>query len=149
MMDYKKYPSNWKEISHHIRFVRAGGCCEWCGLKNGSVGRRDKDGKWYAIEDIGLMSVEQTLALFGKTLKKKPTTIILTVHHIGVDLPSGEKGDCHNKMDVRPENLAALCQRCHLKADMPIHIANRKKTLAKKRAAKIAATGQISFLGDK
>lgn len=34
-IDYKQYPKNWKEISNQIRFVRAGGRCEWCGAEHG------------------------------------------------------------------------------------------------------------------
>jgi hypothetical protein len=35
-MDRSKYPDNWEEISHHIRFVRAKGKCEWpeCGAEH-------------------------------------------------------------------------------------------------------------------
>jgi hypothetical protein len=29
-----KYPTNWKQISKHIRFVRAGNKCEKCGAEN-------------------------------------------------------------------------------------------------------------------
>ena len=28
------YPPDWPEISHRIRFERAGSCCEWCGAAN-------------------------------------------------------------------------------------------------------------------
>ena len=72
----------------------------------------------------------------------KLTTVVLTVHHIGVDYPTGEPGNPHDKMDCRDENLIALCQRCHLLADLPTHIANAKKTRLRKKAAKIAETGQ-------
>lgn len=30
-----RYPRKWKEISHRIRFERAGGKCEWCGAEHG------------------------------------------------------------------------------------------------------------------
>ena len=29
-----RYPSNWKEISAHIRYERAGNKCEWCFAEN-------------------------------------------------------------------------------------------------------------------
>lgn len=29
-MDRRRYPPDWEEISHRIRFVRAGGKCEGC-----------------------------------------------------------------------------------------------------------------------
>jgi 5-methylcytosine-specific restriction endonuclease McrA len=111
--DWNAYPKNWKEISKQIRFERAGGKCEWCGAVN---------------------------------CQPHPITgskVVLTVAHLGTDFADGSKGDKHNKMDVRPENLAALCQRCHLRYDIDEHIANRKITLAKRRAEKIAAAGQL------
>lgn len=42
--------------------------------------------------------------------------------------PDGTPGDKHNKMDVRPENLAALCQRCHLNFDRDEHTLNAART---------------------
>ena len=36
-IDRKRYPRNWRTISHHIRFIRAGGKCEQCGAKHGEV----------------------------------------------------------------------------------------------------------------
>ena len=41
--------------------------------------------------------------------------VVLTVAHID-----------HDKTNNRFNNLAALCQRCHLKHDLPHHINNRK-----------------------
>ena len=29
-----KYPPFWEKLSQHIRFVRAGNRCEWCGAEN-------------------------------------------------------------------------------------------------------------------
>lgn len=48
-------------------------------------------------------------------------------------------------MDVRPENLVALCQRCHLRADMPIHVENARQTRLRKKHAKAASVGQKSL----
>lgn len=41
--------------------------------------------------------------------------VILTVAHLN-----------HNPRDCVEDNLKALCQRCHLKHDLPEHIFNRK-----------------------
>lgn len=41
--------------------------------------------------------------------------VILTVAHID-----------HNKDNNRFDNLAALCQKCHLNHDLPQHVNNRK-----------------------
>ena len=32
-----RYPADWKLRSRFVRFVRAGGCCEWCGAKHGKA----------------------------------------------------------------------------------------------------------------
>lgn len=94
-MDRSKYPKDWPEISKRIRFIRAGNCCEWCGVWNHSF----REGTW----------------------------IVLTVAHLGVDKPDGTPGDKADTMDCREENLAALCQRCHLNFDRDDHIRNRRK----------------------
>lgn len=83
--DRALYPENWEEISHYIRFVRAGGCCEWCGASSGSL---------------------------------HPVTgsvVVLTVAHLDHDTT-------HNDED----NLAALCQRCHLGHDAGLHARHRR-----------------------
>lgn len=43
--------------------------------------------------------------------------------HLGTSFPDGRPGDKADKRDVRDENLAALCQRCHLAYDRQDHIA--------------------------
>lgn len=57
----------------------------------------------------------------------------MSVHHIGVPKPDGSPGDPHDKMDVRPENLIALCSRCHLRADRDLHVRNAARTRRRKR----------------
>lgn len=143
----ERYPENWREISHYIRFVRAGGKCEHpdCGVKHGAVGARDSDGKWHDLAEIEDMTESERYRLWWGG-QPKLTKIVLTTAHLGVDYPDGRKGDKHDKLDCRPENLAAWCQKHHLAYDMDEHIANRKITLAKKREAKITATGQQTFL---
>lgn len=34
-VDIRRYPPDWKEISHRIRFERAHGKCERCGAEHG------------------------------------------------------------------------------------------------------------------
>lgn len=142
-MDKSRYPPNWDDISHQIRFERAGGKCEWCGVEHGAIGARDKDGEWHDEKDIHHMNSTGGYLLFGHF--PSMVRIVLTTAHLGVDKPDGSPGDKQDKMDCRPENLAALCQRCHLNFDRDEHIANRKRTLAKKRTEKIRATGQLSL----
>lgn len=140
-MDNTKYPSDWKVISNRIRFERAGGKCEQCGAPhNAWIYRKlDDPAQWSLLDD------EEFVYFHGEEYADKPTRVILTVHHIGAPLPDGTPGNARDKMDVRDENLIALCQRCHLLADLPHHMENRKATLARKRRQRIAATGQQSL----
>lgn len=102
-MDYSRYPPDWKQISLRIRAERAGWQCEWCGAANGQP-----------HPDTG-------------------STVILTVAHLGTPHPDGTPGDKHDKLDVRDDNLAALCQRCHLNYDRDEHMANAAATRRRKR----------------
>ena len=109
-IDYTKYPSTWHDISRRIRFERAKNKCEWCGAEN-----------YQPHPETG-------------------SKVVLTVAHLGTQKPDGTAGDKHDKLDVRDENLAALCQRCHLNFDRDEHLFNSRRTRAAKR-------GQM-WLGD-
>ena len=117
-MERWRYPANWEEISLRIR-ERAQGACEWCGAKAGEL-------------------------IHGKP----GTRVVLTVHHIGVSKPDGSPGDRHDKMDCRPENLVALCQGCHLMADLPSHIARAKATRQRKTEQRLIDAGQLVLICD-
>lgn len=51
-----------------------------------------------------------------------PIKVVLTVAHLN-----------HQAGDDRPENLLALCQRCHLRLDRHQHAASAARTRAAKR----------------
>lgn len=95
-MNPKLYPRNWRKISARIRFGRAKNRCEWCGAEN-----------WAPHPVTG-------------------SKVVLTVAHLGTPWPDGRPGDKHDKRDVRAENLAALCQRCHLNYDRREHVASAR-----------------------
>lgn len=78
--------------------AESGWRCEWCGAVHG-----------------------QPHPLTG-------SIVVLTVHHKGAAHADGRPGDPDDKMDNRRENLAALCQRCHLKAEQDIRRAKRRAT---------------------
>jgi hypothetical protein len=106
-VDMNRYPKNWPQISLRIR-LRAEGICECegeCGAHHGRC----------TASNYGLHPVTGSKVIF-------------TVAHLGVDLPDGTKGNKHNKMDVRDENLKAMCQYCHLNFDRDEHLENRKAT---------------------
>lgn len=64
--------------------------------------------------------------------------IVLTVAHLGVPHSDGRSGDRGDKRDTREENLASLCQRCHLNYDREDHIRN----VAEKRRLQKVVAGQ-------
>lgn len=78
----------------------------------------------------------------GKPNPATGSKVVLTVAHLGVAHPDGRPGDKHDKLDCREENLAALCQKCHLTYDLDEHMANAAKT---RRQKKIDA-GQLELL---
>jgi 5-methylcytosine-specific restriction endonuclease McrA len=104
------YPKNWKELSLKIR-ERENNSCKFCGVKNHSFIRRKPKGEFEYLNEA------ETQALYKfRDASKKPlhkilkiagaTKIILTVAHLDRKL-----------VDHSEENLAALCQRCHLSHD--------------------------------
>jgi hypothetical protein len=126
MMQRDRYPADWSDISRRIR-ERAGNRCEWCGVANGAHGYRDESG---AFVDTSLPEFDhQMLRWLGRKLFR----IVLTTAHLGVDLPDGRLGDQRDKSDCRDENLAALCQRCHLNHDRDEHAFNAAWTRRRKR----------------
>lgn len=83
--------------------------------------------------------------------KPHPVTgakVVLTVAHLGVPYSDGTPGDKRNKQDMRDENLAALCQRCHLRYDVDEHMANAKITRYQKRMRIIQESGQLMLFVD-
>jgi hypothetical protein len=136
-VDWSRYPADWHTIRARI-LERSGGRCEWCGLSNGALGYRDRDGRFWTDEELSeaehlperdLLTVED-----GGTLRR--VRIVLTTAHLGMPHPDGRPGDKHDKMDCRDDNLAMLCQRCHLNYDRDEHCQNAAAT---RRAKRIAA----------
>lgn len=102
----KLYPKNWKQIRQDI-LKRANNKCEFCGVENHAWGYRDKNGEFITRSDD----------IAGKTIFQ----IVLTIAHLD-----------HNPENNNPENLRALCQKCHLNYDKEHHAETRRKTKALK-----------------
>lgn len=104
------YPRDWKAISHRIRFERAGGKCERCGAPHLAWRREDSPNQFFeTLEDAALAAVnihEDDVAI---------TRIVLTTAHLD-----------HDPTNNNEDNLAALCQRCHLAHDLPHHLISRR-----------------------
>ena len=117
-MDMSRYPPGWRKISRTIRRI-AGNRCEWCGIPNG----------------VPLPS--------GRKYK-----VVLTVAHLGAPRPNGTgwtPGDKHDKRDVRRENLACLCQACHLRFDIDEHVEHARQTRQRKKREAARAAGQLEL----
>jgi hypothetical protein len=113
--DRKRYPVDWDQISRAIR-DRAGARCECsgeCGYKAG--------------HQAGGIDAGRCLSCQGEPNPVTRRTVILTVAHLN-----------HTPADCRPENLRAMCQRCHLNYDRAHHIANARR---RRRAAR--ASGEL------
>lgn len=143
-MDRSLYPHDWDVIAKEVK-NRANWHCEECGLAHGAViirdslrpseyQHQDSSGVWIDMDGLPLLESEVWLAPAIK--------VVITVHHIGTDKPDGTPGDPYDKMDNRPENLKALCQRCHLLADLDNHIRASKATRQKKLQERRQAAGQ-------
>jgi len=81
-------------------------------------------------------------AKYGQPHPLTGSKVILTVAHLGVPYPDGTPGNPHDKMDVRDENLAALCQRCHLNNDRAEHLLNAAYTRWRRKVE----AGQLFFI---
>lgn len=104
----KLYPKNWEKIRRQI-LKRAKNKCEFCGVKNYAIGYRDSQGafvettrnSWHG-EAVGLSKIIR---------------IILTIAHLD-----------HDPTNNNPQNLRALCQKCHNNYDKEHRAETRRKT---------------------
>src|SRR5262245_8219912 len=123
-IDKTKYPDDWQAISRRIRFERAQSKCEWCGVPHRTyISRLRANPFTWRVSIKGFA---------GDLFWHKARYAVLTVHHIGVAKTDGSPGSPHDKMDCRDENLVALCNRCHLQADMPNNIVSARRTRLRK-----------------
>lgn len=128
----ERYPADWKQISLRIR-EREGQRCKTCKAPNGEWVLRSDCGTLYMLpegqthradngEYVGRFRPYEAPAWFEE---KRPIKVVLTVAHLN-----------HDTTDNRDENLAALCQRCHLNHDRHLHAANARKTRQAKKAVR-------------
>ena len=105
-------PEEWRSIRAHI-LNRAGHKCEWCGAPNERFIIRFPDGSIETRSEADL----DAAALDGERTVK----IVLTIAHLDQDPTNNAE-----------ENLAALCQRCHLHHDRKQHMFNAARTRSRK-----------------
>lgn len=132
------YHPDWRSISRQIR-EQADQRCEWCGVRNGAVGARDLAGVWHDEADLDRMNASLGEVLFGEY--PALVRVVLTVHHQCRD-DGCDRRTCHD-----PAHVVALCQKHHLDADRPHHLAAAARTRQRRRQERIAATGQLMLEG--
>jgi hypothetical protein len=119
----RKYPKNWKHISHRIRFERASGKCEWCGKPHGAkilIAAQNswagEDGVWRNRRGKRLPGPmpwpheqwwQHVIRHNGETPQIREAVVILQTAHLD-----------HNPANSADDNLAALCQFCHAEYDV-------------------------------
>lgn len=112
----------WAAIRAHI-LARAGHKCERCRKPNRTTLRVTRGGIWYDAEastwrnDTGEANGYNYPGITRRTVYV--IRCILTIAHLD-----------HNPHNNAEENLAALCQHCHLKHDVHFHHANARRTRA-------------------
>jgi hypothetical protein len=106
-----KYPNNWEVISYQIRVERAKSLCEVCGIPDKIIVKRLEGQQWRNLSEYEQHEIQWQMNThklnYWQSLKKlKLTRIVLTVAHWD-----------HDEKNNTPENLKAVCQRCHLLHD--------------------------------
>lgn len=96
-----RYPPDWPDISHRIRFDRAAGRCECTGR----CGRGTHTGRCPNRH--------------GGTVYGTGSRVVLTVAHLD-----------HTPENCQDDNLMAACQGCHLRYDKAHHAETRARTRA-------------------
>lgn len=113
-IDYTQYPKNWFTEIRPTILVRENWACKFCGLSNGKRGYRDQNGIFIECDEF--------LERWCEKVGKKVFRIVLTIAHLD-----------HNRDNNSLDNLAALCQKCHLNHDKEQHILTRKINASNKR----------------
>lgn len=106
-----RYPPDWRAIRHAI-LDRAEHRCEQCGVPN-HAWRNKITGEW--TQNAGQA---ETWAMDGE----RTIYVVLTIAHLD-----------HTPEHCAPENLRALCQRCHLTYDAGHHQQTAYATRRKNR----------------
>ena len=123
-IDYKKYDPEWKTKIRPSILERANNKCEFCSVPNHiAIFRGTIDGKEvYQTIEGDVFDAENSKYLFSDFYaeieapeKQKAIKVVLTVAHLDHDTTNND-----------PENLRALCQRCHNRYDMKQRVHNRK-----------------------
>lgn len=129
------YPIDWKELSAEIRFKRAGSRCERCRRPHLQVAFHLGDGRWW---DSGLGAWRDGQ---GRRLRRRPDCVIEQMRRPTYVVLACAHLD-HDPSNNEPQNLAALCQRCHMLHDAAEHRFQRWWNAFRRRAMGDLFSGQ-------
>lgn len=125
----ERYPKNWRLIVRSIR-ARADEACECVG----ECGDTHEGGRCNAPNHhricretkspAHLRLADEVGRLYPFEPFGEPVSVVLTVAHVD-----------HNEANNDPENLRALCQRCHLKLDAEDNARRRRANARRGKAA--------------
>jgi hypothetical protein len=118
------YPADWSEITREVR-ERDGRRCKWCGKPNRNEVEVASHGRWFDPESWWRDERGELVLTDPDPDEVTVIKVILTVAHLDHDPTNNGVPGC------RP-NLAALCQRCHLRHDRRQHTENARKTRARR-----------------
>ncbi len=85
-------------------------------MRNHAIGYRDDNGEFHELDESALHAGLPDIDGY------KPIRIVLTIAHLD-----------HDPRNNDPENLRALCQRCHNRHDAAHRAANRRRTIMRKK----------------
>lgn len=123
-VDYSCYPADWKAISLRIR-KRDGWRCRWCGKPNGERIAVMEPGYWWDERVQRWRTERGEISRFDTPPDRgsRRIKVVLTVAHYPDHTPS----------NCADDNLQALCQRCHLRADRFHHAEHAAETRRKRK----------------
>ena len=128
-------PKEWRAIRARI-LERAKLRCEFCGVRQYGVGHWQGDGFCY-VRGNAFWDQFQYTGSYAEAREAcdelnecgydevRRIVIVLTIAHLD-----------HTPENNSPENLRALCQRCHLRYDAKHHAGNARETRRMKRNKK-------------
>ena len=122
----QQYPEGWDGFSARIRFGRAGRRCECegeCGLHQ-AKGLGDRGDQGLAPNRLPLIpSRRRCSEQHGALAEFAAGHVVLTVAHLCKCSPP-----C-----AIPEHVKAMCQRCHLRIDVELHVKHAASTRMRKK----------------
>lgn len=111
--NYRDYQLNWKTKIRPYILVRACNRCEGCGMRNYSVIHRVSREVFAECDSYREATEERDDYVYPG--EDDVIIIVLTIAHLD-----------HTPMNCHPDNLKALCQRCHNRYDAKFRAAKRK-----------------------